>query len=63
MKNIEEKLPATSYIIPDISLTGDNAAMIASAAAFRWQKMSAQEKENAQQNWKNLEADANLKLG
>ncbi|HBO16534.1 MAG: putative tRNA threonylcarbamoyladenosine biosynthesis protein Gcp [Candidatus Moranbacteria bacterium GW2011_GWE2_35_2-] len=62
-KNIEEKLPATSYIIPDISLTGDNAAMIASAAAFRWQKMSAQEKENAQQNWKNLEADANLKLG
>jgi N6-L-threonylcarbamoyladenine synthase len=61
-KTIEEKLPDTLYIIPNISLTGDNAAMIASAAAFRWQKMTSKEKNAALQNWKTLETNANLKL-
>ncbi len=60
---IKKNLPHTDYCLPDIALTGDNAAMIASAAAFRWQKMTSKEKSDALQNWKTLEANANLKLG
>ncbi|KKT94334.1 MAG: putative tRNA threonylcarbamoyladenosine biosynthesis protein Gcp [Parcubacteria group bacterium GW2011_GWC1_45_14] len=59
---ISEFIPNTLYKIPDTSLTGDNAAMIASAAHFRWQKMTDAEKEKAKVGWKTLQADANLKL-
>ena len=51
-----------SYLTPDLSLTGDNATMIAAAAAFRWQNMSDAEKKAAANNWKTLVPDANLKL-
>lgn len=51
-----------SYLVPDISLTGDNAVMIAAAAAFRWQNMSDLEKEAAKNNWKTIVPDANLRL-
>jgi N6-L-threonylcarbamoyladenine synthase len=49
------QIPATKYSI-------DNAAMIASAAYFRWKKMNNNQRKRAFQNWKALEADANLKL-
>ena len=51
-----------SYIIPDLALTGDNAAMIAAAAAFRWEKMSDTQKKKLLSNWKTLQPDANLKM-
>ncbi len=51
-----------SYSIPDLSLTGDNATMIATAATFRWQNMGEAQKETAKNNWKTLVPNANLKL-
>jgi N6-L-threonylcarbamoyladenine synthase len=51
-----------SYITPGLTLTGDNAAMIAAAAFFRWKMMSATQKKAAKDNWKTLIPDANLKL-
>ena len=59
---VKNFIPDTSYIIPDTSLTGDNAAMIAAAAAFRWNKMSDVEKKAALDGWKKIQPDANLKL-
>ncbi|MFA5777074.1 MAG: tRNA (adenosine(37)-N6)-threonylcarbamoyltransferase complex transferase subunit TsaD [Parcubacteria group bacterium] len=59
---IENNLPVAIYRLPTIEYTGDNAAMIATAACFRWNKMTAAQKEKALQNWKNLDTDANLKL-
>ncbi len=59
---ISKFLPTTEYKIPDTSLTGDNAAMIGAAAAFRWQKMSDSQRKKACQAWSNLQPDANLKL-
>ena len=59
---VKKFMPNACYIIPDTSLTGDNAAMIASAAAFRWQKMSEAKKKKTLNGWKTLQPDANLKL-
>jgi N6-L-threonylcarbamoyladenine synthase len=59
---IKKNLSNISYFVPDLSLTGDNAAMIASAAAFRWQKMSEAQKKKCLAGWKILQPDANLKL-
>ena len=59
---IKKFIPDTCYMIPDTSLTGDNAAMIAAAAAFRWQKMNESQKKKAMSGWKNIQPDANLKL-
>jgi N6-L-threonylcarbamoyladenine synthase len=59
---IKNNLSNVSYCIPDLSLTGDNAAMIGSAAAFRWQKMSETQKKKTLNGWKTLQPDANLKL-
>ncbi|KKU55474.1 MAG: UGMP family protein [Candidatus Moranbacteria bacterium GW2011_GWE2_47_10] len=59
---IESELSDVSYFVPDLALTGDNAAMIGAAAHFRWQKMTESEKEKAKEGWKTLSADANLKL-
>lgn len=52
----------TSYIIPELKYSLDNASMIASAGYFRWQKLNAKQKKSALNNWKTIEADANLKL-
>ncbi len=59
---VSKFLPDTKYKIPDTSLTGDNAAMIATAASFRWQKISETQRKKMMSNWKNLQPDANLKL-
>ena len=47
-------LPRTTYLVPEIPLTGDNALMIALAGYFNRQKKSA---------WRSLRADANAGLG
>jgi N6-L-threonylcarbamoyladenine synthase len=59
---IKKIIPNTKYCIPDLSLTGDNAAMISMAAAFRWQYMNKAQKKKALDDWKKIQPDANLKL-
>ncbi|MEI8343910.1 MAG: tRNA (adenosine(37)-N6)-threonylcarbamoyltransferase complex transferase subunit TsaD [Candidatus Moraniibacteriota bacterium] len=59
---ITTNLPGVAYRIPSLSLTGDNGAMIGSAGAFRWEKMSTAQKKSSLGNWKNLQPNANLKM-
>jgi len=57
---VKNNFPNTLYLIPDTSYSLDNAAMIAVAGYFRW-KLS-KNKKAFYNNWRKLEADANLKL-
>lgn len=59
---VQKFFPETCYLVPDTSLTGDNAAMIAASAAVRWQKMTDSQKKKALDGWKTLQPNANLKL-
>lgn len=61
-KKIENEMPQVSYLKPNISLTGDNAAMIGVAALMRWEKSSKKQRERAMDGWKKIQTDANLKL-
>jgi len=61
-EKIKTDMPDTRYQIPDTIFTGDNAAMIAAAACFRWNKMTKAQKKKSFQNWKDLDTDANLKM-
>ena len=57
---IKKELPNVSCVVPDLIYTGDNAAMIGTAAHFRY--TLAKNKNIWDKNWKNLETNANLKL-
>lgn len=57
-----KNLPQTTYRVPQIELTGDNATMIATAAILRWEKMTEKQKEDAKLGWKNIQPQANLNL-
>jgi len=59
-KAVKNNFPNTLYLIPDTLYSLDNAAMIAVAGYFRW-KLS-KNKKPFYNNWRKLEADANLKL-
>lgn len=59
---VSSQLPMTNYLLPLTELTGDNAAMIAAAAVFRWQKMNSSQKKKTFAKWQDLQTDANLKL-
>jgi N6-L-threonylcarbamoyladenine synthase len=59
---IDNSLPNVIYKIPDINLTGDNAAMIGAAAIFRWKKMTDSQKKKSLEGWKNIQPNANLKF-
>jgi N6-L-threonylcarbamoyladenine synthase len=59
---IEKKLKDTTFENPKFEYSLDNAAMIAIAAGFRWEKMTNEQKEETQKNWKNLQASASLKI-
>lgn len=61
-EEVNKNLPPIVYCIPPMDLTGDNAAMIAIATHFRYNRMTTQEKELAKDSWSSLQADANLKL-
>lgn len=61
-EELHQKLKDTSYIIPRTSYSVDNAAMIATAGYYRWQRLSPTEKSNAQNTWKTLSTEANLPL-
>jgi N6-L-threonylcarbamoyladenine synthase len=57
---IKKSFPNTKYHLPDTRYSLDNAAMIAVAGYFQY-KLAKNEKK-FENNWKNLEADAGLKL-
>ncbi len=61
-KAFSQDFPQLKFYLPQLKFTGDNAAMIASAAFYHWQKNSSPQKKQWKTNWKNLEAQANLKL-
>lgn len=63
LKNaIEREIPDSKFQVPNPKFCVDNAAMIATAGYFRWKNMSKKEKEKSLSNWKDLQADAGLKL-
>jgi len=59
---IENNLSEISYHIPDISLTGDNAVMIAIAAYFRYKNKNFLKPNPQSKVWQRLNATPNLKL-
>lgn len=59
---VANRFPRTNFMTPEFTYSLDNAAMIAAAAAFRWEKMNASQKEATEENWKTLRADAGLTL-
>ncbi|MFZ2192765.1 MAG: tRNA (adenosine(37)-N6)-threonylcarbamoyltransferase complex transferase subunit TsaD [Candidatus Moraniibacteriota bacterium] len=59
---VEKDLNNVFYAIPDRAYSIDNAAMIAIAGYYRWNKMHIKNKKNLSANWISLEANANLKL-
>lgn len=61
-KAVNKELKNTLYFILDTLYSLDNAAMIAAAGLYRWKALNSKNKKTALDNWKNLQADANLKL-
>ncbi|OGI17305.1 MAG: tRNA (adenosine(37)-N6)-threonylcarbamoyltransferase complex transferase subunit TsaD [Candidatus Moranbacteria bacterium RBG_19FT_COMBO_42_6] len=59
---LSKNFPVMTYREPDPRYSIDNAVMIASAAHYRWKKMTSRQKEASLNNWKKNAADANLKL-
>jgi N6-L-threonylcarbamoyladenine synthase len=57
---IKKELPTIDYQLPADNYSLDNAAMIAVAGHFQFKL--AKNKKRFDNNWKNLEADANLEL-
>lgn len=59
---IQKEFPKLRVSLPPIELTGDNAAMLLPVAYLRWQNANRDKKKEYKNNWKTLEANANLKL-
>lgn len=59
---ITKNFKDTTYCIPPIELTGDNAAMIGAAACLRYAKLGTEQKRRTFTNWKSIQPDANLKM-
>lgn len=59
---ISQFVPSAIYHLSPIALSTDNAAMIASAGAFRFVQMSPKEKEQTKENWHALKTHADLTL-
>lgn len=57
---IAKNFPGTDYHVPGIGYSVDNAAMIAAAAGYRWNR--TEDKSAFSENWKTLQANANLKI-
>ncbi|HDH07813.1 MAG TPA: tRNA (adenosine(37)-N6)-threonylcarbamoyltransferase complex transferase subunit TsaD [Candidatus Moranbacteria bacterium] len=61
-KAVKNNFPDSLFIIPGSKYCIDNATMIATAGYYRWKSMTATQKKKALNNWKTIQADANLKL-
>tara|TARA_Y100000310_G_scaffold332491_1_gene408186 strand:- start:750 stop:1910 length:1161 start_codon:yes stop_codon:yes gene_type:complete len=55
-RKVKQDFSNIQLMIPDPKHSTDNALMIAIAGYFRW-------KNNAKENWKNIKANANLRIG
>jgi N6-L-threonylcarbamoyladenine synthase len=53
-EKIKRKIPNTKYLIPDTKYSTDNALMIAVTAHFHWPRQK--------RNWKEIKAEANLRI-
>lgn len=60
--SLSKSLPLVTCHLSPVALSTDNAAMIASAGAFRFAKMSPKEREKTKENWRTLETRADLTL-
>lgn len=60
---ITRDFPAISFLMPPFKYSLDNAGMIGAAALFRWEKMTAEDKQKASTDWQMLSADPNMNLG
>ncbi|MDH4330046.1 MAG: tRNA (adenosine(37)-N6)-threonylcarbamoyltransferase complex transferase subunit TsaD [Candidatus Moranbacteria bacterium] len=58
----EKELANTKFESPEFEYSLDNAAMIAIAGCFRWEKMNDSERQKCEKNWKNLQASSSLKM-
>ena len=61
-KEIDSQLSDTSFFVPPMTYCLDNAAMIATGAFYRYQKLSQKEKYDLKNNWKLLDARAHRKM-
>jgi N6-L-threonylcarbamoyladenine synthase len=63
-QKLTKKHPEIEFSYPDFQFCGDNAAMIAVAGLARFKKIANNKEalKKIKSNWKDLEADANLKL-
>ncbi len=59
---VAAEFPYTDFIVPEFKYSLDNAAMIGSSAALRFDRLSPEEREVAKRNAIALEPDANLPL-
>lgn len=59
-KALKKDFPQIIFRVPELGYSVDNAAMIATAGYFRWQRET--NKKVFLENWKELKTDANLKL-
>ncbi len=50
------------FSMPELSHSLDNAAMIGAAAAYRYERMSGEQRKSLDTNWQTLEASASLTL-
>jgi N6-L-threonylcarbamoyladenine synthase len=55
-------LPKVNFLVPAKNLCTDNAAMIATAAYFQWQKLTVTERKRARNNWQKIEVNPNLEI-
>lgn len=62
LRNLIEQFPDTQFLTPEFTYSLDNAAMIAIAAALRYEKMGDEEKKKLSQSFLTLEPNANLPL-
>jgi len=50
------------FLVPPKNLCTDNAAMIAAAAYFRWQKLTALQKKDLKNDWQKIKANPDLEI-
>ncbi|MFZ2188897.1 MAG: tRNA (adenosine(37)-N6)-threonylcarbamoyltransferase complex transferase subunit TsaD [Candidatus Moraniibacteriota bacterium] len=58
--SVKENLKNTTCLIPELTYSMDNSAMIAIAGYYRWKNLK--NKKELENTWKNLETNANLKM-
>jgi N6-L-threonylcarbamoyladenine synthase len=59
---IADKFPETQFLTPDFAYSLDNAAMIAIAAALRYEHMNEEERSSLTQTFSTMEPNANMPL-